>query len=210
MITIVIGAVSTICNGQSIDNMIIKGSFTSQDSILITSAYLNANQAVQHMYNAVKSIWEIEGEQEKSTKSQRKERWQNDETFVKWLGQPRNIGMAYRKIRKIHSKFNGKFILEVTKEDKGRCNRWVGAWAAPYGNVKITLCRNFFNVNALLSGKFLIHELGHEAGMLSHRKIYSCQAAIIAASSNENNRSLQNPENYAWLAMSYLGLECYK
>ena len=208
LITIFLSVFCMICHGQSIDKLILIGNYSSLDSSKVIEAYLNANRAVENMYNTMNSIWIVERKTEKSKKSQRIEKWENNETFMTWLGQPITIKLAHRKIRKIYSKFQKKIILEVTKDDDGRCNRWISAWAIPYGKVRIRLCRNFFNFSSHIRGKILIHELGHEAGMLFHRRIYGCRAAKFVASSNKNNQAKRSPENYAWLAMSYQGLRC--
>jgi hypothetical protein len=99
-------------------------------------------------------------------------------------------------------------ILEVRKENKGRCTGWISAWTIPFGKVRVRLCEDFFVYRTHLQEKILIHEAGHEAGLLFHRKIHGCRAAKRAANSSKSNTAKRSAENYAWLAMSYLGLEC--
>ena len=207
-ITIYLNTFCLICQGQSINKLIIRGDYTSQDSIKITRAYLNSNRAVNQMYNAINAIWMVDSQAAQSKKSLRKERWKNDTAFMTWLGQPEKIRMAFRRIRKIHAKYDKKIFLEVAKENKGRCKGWVSAWTVPFGKVKIRLCVNYLKYRSHLHEKTLIHELGHEAGMLFDKNIQGCWRAQRAAGSTNKNVAKRSPENYAWLAMSYLGLQC--
>ena len=208
ILTLIFSAICLLSDAQSADNLILKGNYSYQDSLQVTNSYINAQIAVGHMYNAMNDIWRVEGTVEKSIKIQRKERWKEDEDFMRWLGEPTNMRKARRKIKKIHSKFQGKFILEVVKEDEGRCGRFVSAWAVPYGKVKIRLCRNFTNFGPQNQSKTVIHEIGHEAGLLFDRGVYHCRSAISVAANSKKNRATRRPENYAWLAMSYIGMEC--
>ena len=198
------------CKGQSIDKLLLQGDYTSKDSVEITHAYLNASQAVNQMQQAMNSIWEVDGSHERNKGEVRIERWKNDLQFTTWLGQPEKIGLVRRRINRISSKYQKKIILDVTKENKGRCKGWISAWTIPYGRVKIKLCEDYLRYRTHLHEKTLIHELGHEAGMLIHRRIHGCRSALRAAESTKGNVAKRNPENYAWLAMSYLGLECSK
>ncbi len=193
---------------QSIDKLVIQGNYTSKDSIEITHAYLNANLAVTRMQKSMQFIWNARQDSEQPRKDARVEQWKKDVQFITWLGQPDKIGLVKRRINKINSKYRKKIILQVTKENKGRCKGWISAWTIPYGPVKIRLCEDYLRYRTHLHEKTLIHELGHEAGMLMHRRIHGCWRALRAADSSENNVAKRNPENYAWLAMSYLGLEC--
>ena len=208
IVTIYLCAFCMICHGQSIDKLILRGDYSSRDSIQVTRAYLNANRAVDKMYIAMKAIWTVGPRAAQSKKCLRKERWGNDAAFMTWLGQPEKMRMAFRRIRKIHAKYKRKIFIEVTKENKGSCNRWTSAWTIPFGKVKIRLCESYFKYRTNLHEKTLIHELGHEAGMLLDRKIHSCWRAQRAAGSRNKNIAKKSPENYAWLAMSYLGLQC--
>lgn len=194
--------------GQSIDKLILLGDYTTKDSVEITHAYINANQAVMSMKVAMESIWNATQNPGQTKTEARIEHWKKDTQFVTWLGQPDKIGLVRRRINKIESKYGKKITLEVTKENKGRCKGWISAWTIPYGRVKIILCEDYLRYRTHLHEKTLIHELGHEAGMLMHRRIHGCRSALRAAESTTDNFAKRNPENYAWLAMSYLGLEC--
>lgn len=208
LMTIYFSTLCMICQAQSTDKLIVQGDYSSQDSIKITRVYLNSKQAIDHMYNAMNAIWIVEPQENQSKKSVRIIRWANDAAFTKWLGKPEKIRMACRRIKKIHSKYDKKIFLKVFKENKGRCKGWISAWTMPFGKVKIRLCVNYLKYRTYLHEKTLIHELGHEAGMLFHKNIQDCWRAQRAAGSTKSNVAKRSPENYAWLAMSYLGLEC--
>jgi hypothetical protein len=193
---------------QSVHNLLLKGSYSSVDSANVTRAYLNAILGVEQMNNAMNDIWSVDKSSEKSKDEQRKAKWKADPYFMTWLGEPSHMGKAQRKIKKIHSKFRSDFILEVVKDDVGKCGRFVSAWAVPYGKVKIRLCRNFINFGPRNQEKTIIHEIAHEAGLLFDRGVYRCASAKSVAANTKKNRAARRPENYAWLAMSYLGVEC--
>ena len=198
----------TASYGQSIDKLTLQGNYTTKDSIEITHAYLNANQAVMHMKASMDLIWNATQDKGQTKTKARITQWKKDQQFVTWLGQPTKIGLVRRRINKINSKYKKHMTLEVTKENKGRCKGWISAWTIPYRRVKIRLCEDYLRYRTHLHEKTLIHELGHEAGLLLHRRIYGCWRALRAAESTTDNLAKRNPENYAWLAMSYLGLEC--
>ena len=168
---------------------------------------MNVSEAINEMHAAMNSVWNVQDESPRNKKEVRKEQWENEEAFGKWLGSSTKIGMARRRINKIHSKYQRNMILVVTKENKSRCKGWISAWTIPYGKVRIRLCDDFLKYRTHLHEKTLIHELGHEIGMPFHRKIHGCWAAERAARSAKNVAK-RSPENYAWLAMSYMGLEC--
>jgi len=197
-----------IALAQSTEKLVLKGDYSMKDSIAITTAYLTANTAVNEMYNAMSTIWHVDELSENSKKHQRAENWRANKDFMIWLGEPTHIHKAYKKIKKINSKFNKPFILEVIKNNEGRCGRFVSAWAVPYGKVKIRLCRNFVNFDTKNQSKTIIHELAHEAGLLFDRGVYRCGAAKSVAANKNKNRAAKRPENYAWLAMNYLGFGC--
>jgi|GEM_PF-6922863 len=203
----VLSLAHTLCSAQTSTNLVLKGNFSREDSIHIVQSYVLARQGVDHMYKALRSIWDVPSQQRQRKKELRAERWRSDETFMKWLGEPTRMKLVARNIRKIHHKFDRKFTLEVVKEDEGRCNRYVGAWAVPYGPVKVRLCRNYLNFRSEMSAKILTHEVGHETGMLSHRNLYNCRDVQEAAEAKANE-ARRSPETYAWLAMSYMGMDC--
>jgi len=200
-------ALSTVSKAQSLDNLILRGDYTTEDSIQITNAYLNAYQAVDKMNRAMNAIWKVEGLPGQEKKAIREKRWRNEDAFMHWLGGPEKMEMAKRRIKRVHSKYQRKMMLKVTKKNRGRCRGWISAWTIPFGKVKIRLCDDYLKYRTHLNEKTLIHELGHEAGMPFHRKIHGCWAAQRAAKSS-NNIAKRSPENYAWLAMSYVGLDC--
>lgn len=194
---------------QNIELLKLKGDFSIEDSIRITNAYIQAGYGVELMHDAMQNIWDIASKKGKSSKELREENWKNDPSFMQWLGEPKHMRKARRKINGVYKKFQRKITFQVTREDVGRCGRFVSAWTVPYGKVKIRLCRNFVNFNAYNQEKTIIHELGHEAGLLFDRGVYHCRPALSVASNPKKNRARRRPENYAWLAMSYLGVECY-
>ena len=203
--TILLTVFYVICKGQSTGELLLRGDYSRSDSIQITKAYFSAHDAAHQLLNVINAIWKVEPQTGQIKKALRQQNWLDEEAFVTWLGQPEKIGMVRRKIRRIHAKFQKNLILVATREDKGKCNRWTGAWAIPFGKIRIRLCGNFFN-SVYLQEKIIIHELGHEAGILFHRNIHNCWAAKKAAASN--NVAKRSTENYAWLTVSYLGLEC--
>ena len=193
--------------GQPPKRIALQGDFTREDSAHVVRSYIQAQKAVDQMYIAMRSIWDVSPQPGKSTMTLRAERWRKDGTFMQWLGEPARMRLVARNIRKIHRKFDKKFILEVVKVDEGRCNRWTGAWAVPHGRVKIRLCLNFLNTRIDMSSKFLIHEVGHETGLFFHQDLFRCHDVLQAAASQSDDAK-RSPETYAWLAMSYVGLEC--
>ncbi len=206
LLTIVISTSAAVGYSQPC-NLIIKGDYSQQDSIRISEAFSTARAAVSQMRQAMNEIWTAEAKTGEGNKQARKERWEKEQMFTRWLGQPEKIGLVNRKIRKIGRKFEKEITLNVTRENKGRCSGWISAWAIPFGKIRITLCEDFFIYRTHLQEKTLIHEMGHETGMFSHHKIHGCRAARRAATS-KNNVAKKSTENYAWLAMSYIGLEC--
>ena len=193
---------------QKRGHLVLQGNFSKEDSVHIVSSYVQARNAVAQMYTAMLAIRDATPGQGETKKSIRAGQWINDEAFTKWLGRPENMRLVFRNIRKIHHKFDSKFIFEVVKVDEGRCNRFVGAWAVPYGRMKIRLCRNFLNMPVDHGAKILIHEVGHETGILFHQDLFSCRAVLRAAASHDM-KARRSPETYAWLAMSYEGLDCF-
>ncbi len=193
-----------ICYSQLPEKEQVKlaGQYTIWDSTQIIIAHQKAKSAVEQMNQAIEKICEPK---EKKT---RKERWANDPSFIKWLGQPERINKVRRRINNIHTKFQKQMVIEVTRENKGKCKGWISAWTIPFGNIKIRLCEDFFIYRTHLQEKVLVHEMGHETGILFHRRIHGCVAARKAALTNKGRVAKKSTENYAWLAMSYLGLEC--
>lgn len=208
LLVAMIGLISLSTNAQSLEKLILEGTYSQEDSILMTNAFLDAYVAVEHMHQAMDSIWKPDPNSNAANRLQRRNKWNQHPAFVEWLGEPVKMRMAHRKIRKMWTKFNKRFTLVVTKENKGACNGGISAWALPYGKVRIRLCYNFFRFRPHLRGKIIAHEIGHEVGMLFHRNIYGCWAARNAARSGKRNIAKRNPENYAWLAMSLEGLQC--
>lgn len=194
--------------GQTLDNVVLRGSYSPADSLQLLEAYSKAFLAVQRMHEGIDAIWEVKGKDAKSRKELRSEKWREDAAFMEWLGQPGRIAQVRRRIAKIHSKFEKKLILEVKKENKGRCTGWISAWTIPFGKVKIRLCEDFFIYRTHLQEKVLVHEMGHEVGLLFHRKIHGCRAARRAANLTDSSIAKKSPENYAWLAVSFLGISC--
>lgn len=209
--THLLSVIFTVCclfvQAQPYDKLIIRGDYTKKDSIQIIEAYWKATDAVDQMYRGMQEIWNVDRDGDRSPKVLRKERWLDTQAFVQWLGRPEKMGSARRKIKRYRAKFKKKMILDVTKENKGRCKGWISAWAVPFGKLKIKLCEDFFIYRTNLQEKVLIHEVGHEIGILFHRRIHGCRSARRAAAS-DNNLAKRSTENYAWLAMSYLGKGC--
>ncbi|MEQ9424554.1 MAG: hypothetical protein RJQ09_09065 [Cyclobacteriaceae bacterium] len=206
-LTIVISLIGTInCLGQSTGALKLKGEYSAADSAQITESYYRAHEAAHNLLEVADRIWNVNPDKGQSKRELRKLNWEKEEEFSYWLGEPVKIAMVRRVIRRIHKKFRRNIILIASREDRGVCNRWTGAWAIPLGKIRIRLCENFFN-STHLQEKIILHELGHEAGMLWHRGIHNCFTASREAQSG-NQKVKRSPENYAWLAMSYLGLQC--
>lgn len=192
--------------GQSTGKLILKGRYTKEDSVRMTESYYRAHDAVHQLLDKVNEIYQVEPDFQERKNDLRKKAWLEEESFSLWLGKPDKIKMVRRKIRRIHNKFRRNLILVTSGRDRGKCDRWTGAWAIPFGKIRIKLCENFFN-SPYLQEKIIIHELGHEAGMLSHYGIHNCFSALRGAR-GEKNTAKRSPENYAWLAVSYLGKQC--
>ncbi|MFK7954338.1 MAG: M35 family metallo-endopeptidase [Ekhidna sp.] len=190
---------SISCFGQPLGQLTIKGDYTTQDSIQIAEAYIQARKAVGLLYQNMISIRDSRTSAEKD--------WIANKAFSKWLGSAESMNRSFRRIKKIHSKFNKSMTLFVTKKNRGRCTGWISAWTLPYGQIKIKLCEDFFMYRTHLQEKVLVHEIGHETGLLSHHRIHGCRAALRAAT-NDPGLAKRSTENYAWLAVSYLGIEC--
>lgn len=185
----------------------LKGDFDAEDSAQIYDAYGKAYLAVGRMKQALSGVWEVD-ERGEEKKLQRVANWNADPTFREWLGEPDQLGKVRRRVNRIHSKFEKRLILEVKKANTGRCTGWISAWTMPFGRLKIRLCEDFFVYRTHLQEKVLIHEMGHETGILFHRKVHGCRAARRAANSNRGVIAKKSTENYAWLAVSYLGISC--
>ena len=185
----------------------LKGEYSTSDSIQIFEAYSKALLAVERMNEGIDKIWNIEEKDVHRKELVRNERWRNDSAFMEWLGEPENISAVRKRIKRIHSKFGKRLTLEVKKENRGRCTGWISAWTIPFGKVRIRLCEDFFVYRTHLQEKVLIHEMGHEIGLLFHRKIHGCRAARRAAL-QDSKVAKKSTENFAWLAASYLGISC--
>lgn len=193
---------------QSLDNLVLKGNYTSHDSSQIVDAYYNAYQAVMIMEEKMQSIWNAQVINGESKEAARKRHWEAEAAFLFWLGKPDKIRKSKRYIERMAAKFDKTMILEVTKKNRGRCKGWISAWTIPHGQIRIRLCEDYFIYRTHLQEKVLIHEIGHEAGMFFHHRIHGCWSARRAAASWGHHMSKKSPENYAWLAMSYVGLVC--
>lgn len=200
--------IGNLAFGQAIDRLKINGRYSYKDSVAVVKSFLTAQEAVELMYQAMESIWYVTPENWEHREDIRKMNWEEDEHFVTWLGSAEKMKMARRRILRIRKRMSRKVTFHVTKQNRGRCRGWISAWTIPYGKVRITLCEDFFIYRTHLQEKIMIHEMGHEAGMPFHRHIHGCRAARRAAISNLNHVAKRSPENYAWLAMSFLGLEC--
>lgn len=197
-----------LSNGQSLKRLKINGHYSYEDSVKVVKAFQTAQEAVELMYEAVERIWYVAPGDWEHRDDIRKKHWEEEPHFVAWLGSSEKMKMARRRILRIRKRMSRKVTLHITKQNRGRCRGWISAWTIPYGKVRITLCEDYFLYRTHLQDKIIIHEMGHEAGMPFHRHIHGCRAARRAAISNPNNVAKRSPENYAWLAMSFLGLEC--
>lgn len=197
-----------LSSGQSLKRLKINGHYSYEDSVQVIKAYQTAQEAVELMYEAIEKIWYVAPEDWEHRDDIRKKHWEEEAHFVAWLGSSEKMKMARRRILRIRKRMSRKVTLHITKQNRGRCRGWISAWTIPYGKVRITLCEDYFLYRTHLQDKIIIHEMGHEAGMPFHRHIHGCRAARRAAISNPNNVAKRSPENYAWLAMSFLGLEC--
>lgn len=194
--------------GQSLKRLKVNGHYSYEDSIMAVKAYQTAQEAVELMYEAMEKIWYVAPDDWVHRDDIRKKNWEDDPHFVTWLGSSEKMKMARRRIMRVRKRLSRKVTLHITKQNRGRCRGWISAWTIPYGRVRITLCEDFFIYRTHLQDKVIVHEIGHEAGMPFHRHIHGCRAAKRAAISNPNNVAKRSPENYAWLAMSFLGLKC--
>jgi hypothetical protein len=190
------------------EKLVLKGDYSNQDSIRIAKVFSKASYAVDEMHKAMNQIWNTDNDRANDKRAVRKEKWKNEPAFVEWLGEPEKLAKVNRRIKKTYTNFNRKITLVVTKENRGKCSGWISAWAIPFGKIRITLCEDFFIYRTHLQEKILIHEIGHEGGLLFHHKIHGCRAAKRAAATSKSNVAKRSTENYAWLAMSYLGLDC--
>ncbi|MFY0685845.1 MAG: hypothetical protein JXQ90_01700 [Cyclobacteriaceae bacterium] len=197
-----------LAQSQDVPNLILKGDFSERRAKEITHAFVLAEQAVEEMKLTMDEIWEVDGNEEMVHHLQRKVKWENNNEFMTWLGRAERIGMVRRKINRIHKQFKGNVTLEMVADNKGRCAGWIGAWTIPFGRTKIRICDAFFEHRTHLHEKILIHEMGHEAGMFLHHRIHICWIARRAAAYARNNVVKRSPENYAWLAATYLGMRC--
>ena len=182
-------------------NLILHGEFSEVDSLNITESFFAAKEAVDSLFILTNALYQ-DGDKDSII-----EKWNQNEHFSRWLSNPSKLKSVRRKINRIHSKFQKQVHLVVIRKDRGRCHGWISAWTLPYGKVKIRLCDDFLKYRTHLQEKTIIHEMGHEAGMLYHHRIHGCWAAERAAGS-AHNKVKRSPENYAWLAASLLGLEC--
>lgn len=190
---------------QSETKLVLSGDYSKQDSVEIVQAFVIAQNAIEAMYEAFDEVWTVGSE--KNKKERRFANWQQDEHLMKWLGEPDKIRMVRRRIRRIYNKSQKKVLLKVSDYGKGNCQTWVSAYTWPYGKVKIVLCPNYLKYRKHLRSKTIVHELAHEAGMLFDKHIQGCWWARRAAASS-SNFAKGRPENYAWLAVSYLGQDC--
>ena len=199
---------SMLSFGQTHELLVIEGEYTPEEAAQIEEAYSNAYEAVQQMYEDMEYIWHIEPGKAKRPKEERERLWNENPSFTQWLGDTKKMGKAHRMIRRIRGKFVKRMTFKVNKKNKGRCKGWIGAWTLPYGKIRVVLCDVFFRFERNRQEKIIVHEIGHEAGMLSHHRIHYCWAALRAAAEPNRRAAKKSPENYAWLAMSYLGRDC--
>ncbi len=195
-------------SAQSNQRIVLKGEYSFSDSAHVMESFGRARAAVDSMYRAMELIWNVERSIE-DRDSARRQNWNERPAFETWLGEPIYMGTVHRRIKRIYSKFNKRIIFKITKQNKGRCIGWISAWTLPFGKVNIRLCEDFFVYRTHLQEKIIIHEMGHEIGMLSHHRIHGCRSALRAAASGKRNKAIRSPENYAWLAMNYIGLGCH-
>lgn len=206
---VIFGCLLTLASvGQNRCNLTIRGDYTSSDSIAIVEAFDVAQDAVLRMKKGMDNIWNVPATTYEAREAKRKSRWESNPLFMKWLGSPVKMNSARKKIERIHAKFDKNITIQVIKQNKGRCTGWISAWTLPFGRVKIRLCEDYFIYRTHLQEKILIHEMGHEAGLLFHRRIHGCRAAKRAALSTFKHVAKKSTENYAWLAMGFMGLDC--
>lgn len=184
-------------------NFRLKGDYTTQDSLDLLQAYIDARIAVDSLKETMQQIWNAEGPNQEARESA----WNENARFTRWLGSPKAMGKARRVIRRIDSKFNKQMTFVVVRKNRGRCKGWISAWTLPFGAVRMRFCDDYFLYRTHLQAKTFVHELGHETGLMLHRRIHGCRSALRAASTHDSVAK-KSPENYAWLAMSYLDLDC--
>ena len=180
-------------------NFRLNGNYTSQDSLDLLQAYTDARLAVDSLNEQMQLIWNSESLEASEAA------WNQNTQFTKWLGSPKNMVKAKRVIKRIDAKFNKRMTLVVKRQNRGRCKGWISAWTLPFGPVRIRFCDDYFLYRTNLQAKTFVHELGHEAGLIFHRRIHGFRSALRAASTHDSVAK-KSPENYAWLAMSYLDM----
>ncbi len=181
----------------------IEGNYTMADSLVIMESFQIARDAVELMYADMRVMWEVAGGPSKYIREQR---WLQNERFMRWLGAPLRIKKSKKIIARLQKKFNRKVTFKVVKDNRGRCRGWISAWTIPFGKVRIRLCEDYFIYRTYLQEKVMIHEMGHEVGMMFHYHIHGFRAARRAAE-HRKNIAKKSVENYAWLAMSYTDLD---
>ena len=192
-------AIPFISNANS--RVELSGAYTREDSIALMEAFDKAMTAVDMLNREIEEIASLPS-------SERETAWNRSAHLGYWLGSHEKMKKAFKIIRRIHKRFQGKVEFKIKKENKGRCKGWISAWTIPYGKSKIRLCEDFFLYRTHLQEKVIVHEMGHEAGLPFHHRIHGCRSARRAAGITRRNLAKRSPENYAWLAMSFLGKSC--
>lgn len=181
--------------------VVLSGDYTAKDSIAVMEAFEKARRAVSMVNSEIQSIADL-------PKEERVAAWNRSAHLGYWLGSHQKMKKCFRIVERIHRRFQGKVEFKIKKENRGRCKGWISAWTIPYGKSKIRLCEDFFLYRTHLQEKVLVHEMGHEAGLPFHHRIHGCRSARRAAGITRRNVAKRSPENYAWLAMSFMAMSC--
>ena len=56
----------TVCHGQRPTRVVLQGDFSREDSIHIVQSYVQAQKAVDQMYQAMNAIWDVQSAKGKS------------------------------------------------------------------------------------------------------------------------------------------------
>ncbi len=134
------------------------------------------------------------------------EKWNSDSTLITWLGKAdskNHIRKATRRLQKMTRQTEKRVHLSFDNERRrGLCRGSRHAWTVPKGKLLIHLCPQFMYKSNQLQTKIFVHEIGHESGILFHKKVYWRSAALRTARL-EPQLALKNPENFAFFIMSF-------
>jgi Lysine-specific metallo-endopeptidase len=205
ILVMLFGTKSLAQNGSSfiIKN---KAGYSNQDINMVVGAAERGIEALNITLHEIENIWDVNGNGSELW-DQRMKNWNDRDFFREWLGQAtsrKQIRLAYKRLHKIIKVSNRKriFLVFQAPEKTFNCKWSKHAWTVPFGRVSIHFCPQFMFLSARHQSKAFVHEIGHESGILFHRKVYWRNAALRTARERPM-KALRNPENYAYLVMEY-------